>query len=152
MNWGRAKGGNSWDYLFYVDHDPYESQGGPCGYGEELWNRFVNEDAPINTAIRESHDEWVSNRRAWSGVSKYLQDSIPVVVDWRGIRTPEPTPQSCNRAELTEYGPADLEYWVTETRKRTGNPVISPKEMGGCFRQAGTGVGCSNLPFSLYGF
>lgn len=141
-------------YVHTTPADPYEDQGNPCGYGEHLWNQFINEDAPINSEIRQSHNEWVSNRRAWSGVSKYLQSDIETVLDWRGIRTPEPVPQNCNRAELTEYGPADLYEWITETRKRTGNPVDTPKEMGGCFRESteGVGVGCAPVGFSLYGF
>ena len=160
-SWGRVREGPmSYDYSFYTTADPYEN-GGPCNYGGEMWNRFVNEDAPVNEEIRKSHFEWVDNRRAWSGVSKYLQESIEPVVNWRGIRLPDVVPQNCNRAELTEYGPADFTYFITQNRLKTGNPIVDPKEMAGCYRSSiglGTGGGscggmsCSPLGFGFFGF
>ena len=132
------------------------------GYYEIVNTSTGAADAGVEVKqLRKSHYEWVDNRRAWSGVSKYLQESIEPVVNWRGIRLPEPTPQNCNRAELTEYGPADFTYFVTQQRLRTGDPVVNPKEMAGCFRSSiglGTGggscggMGCEPLGFGFFGF
>ena len=73
---------------------------------DTYWN-----DMPIDSEIIKSHRAWVSNRRQWSGTSKYLQENIEPTVDWIGIKPggigpPEPVPQNCARAQLTEYGPA----------------------------------------------
>ena len=151
QNWGPARSGTENDYSFSIGSDPWEGRNGTCGYGEEMDKLYV-ENAPVNEEIVKSHREWVDNRRAWSGVSKYLQESIPVVTDWRGIRLPQPTPQSCSRAELTEYGPADFTYFVGTQTKKLYDPVLNPQEMAGMFRQNSVENGGCTSGFSMYGF
>lgn len=114
-----------------------------CAYGERL-DKLYWEDAPIDAQARKSHSDWVNNRKEWSGTSRFKQETIEVSVPsgWRGIRLPEPVPQSCDRAELTEYGPADFAGFVTEQRKRCGAPVISATGMANVQR----------LPFKMFGF
>ncbi len=149
-NWGKIRSGPVAPNTGVFYEDPYKSWSGPCGYAEEMENYFV-ENVPVNESIKKSHNEWVSNRRAWSGVSKYLQESIPIVTDWRGIRLPQPTPQSCNRAELTEYGPADYMYFVGSQTERLYDVVQTPKEMAGYYRES-TAPGAGVVSYSLYGF
>ena len=130
-----------------ASYQPWEGRDGPCGYGEEV-DKIYWEDMPIDSEIIESHNNWVNNRRQWSGTSKYLQESIEPTVDWIGIKPggigpPEPIPQNCGRAEITEYGPADFETFITQQRRKCGNPIINPMEMAAEYR--------SNS-FSSYGF
>lgn len=149
QNWGRTRAGPIGDTAFYFS-DPYHGFNGPCGYNDDMNSTFVNQDAPVNDSIRQSHFEWVENRRAWSGTSKYLQEGVPIVTDFRGIRWPQPTPQSCNRAELTEYGPADYMYFVGSQMQRLYDVVEDPKEMAGYYRPSVPSAG--QVDFSLYGF
>ena len=114
QNWGPSTLDVLKSAVPVLDYDPYEGKDGPCGYGQEM-DKLYWEDMPIDTEIINSHKSWVSNRRQWSGVSKYLQESIEPTVDWRGIKSgmrgpPEPIPQNCSRAELTEYGPATCRF------------------------------------------
>ena len=115
------------------------------------WIKSIWDDMPIDAEIIKSHRTWVNNRRQWSGVSKYLQESIEPTVNWIGIKPggigpPEPVPQSCSRAELTEYGPADFSQFITQERRRCGNPVVKPSEMDHSYQPGGVGN------FSMYGF
>jgi len=115
-------------------------------YGQEM-EKLYWEDMPIDPEIVKSHKAWVDNRRQWSGTSKYLQESIEPSVNWIGIKPggigpPEPVPQSCNNTQLTEYGPADFSVFVTQERRRCGNPVLNPAEM------ANEGA----RPYCMYGF
>ena len=64
-----------------ASYQPWEGRDGPCGYGEEV-DKIYWEDMPIDSEIIESHNNWVNNRRQWSGTSKYLQESIEPTVDW----------------------------------------------------------------------
>ena len=123
--------------------DPYNGQDTPCNYGSQV-DKYYWEDSPITTQARQSHLDWVNNRKEWSGTARYKQETIEVSVPsgWQGIRLPEPVPQSCDRAELTEYGPADFATFVTEQRKKCGNPVLSASVMAHVPR----------LPFRAYGF
>lgn len=123
--------------------DPFEGTDTPCSYGQ-LLDKYYWEDAPIDSQTRKSHLDWVNNRKEWSGTSRYKQETIELSIPsgWRGIRLPEPVPQSCDRAELTEYGPADLATFVTQQRRRCGDPVLAPKEM----------ANVPALPFRSYGF
>jgi len=139
QNWGPSHHGPLFDV------NPWEGKDA-CGYGTEMDQTYWN-DMPIDSEIMESHKAWVSNRKEWSGTSKYLQESIEPTVDWIGIKPggigpPEPVPQSCNREQLTEYGPSDFSTFITQQRRRCGNPVVKPSEM------ANEGA----LPFSYYGF
>lgn len=146
QNWGPSNSGTIKDIVPVLNIDPYEGRDGPCAYGQQTDNIYW-EDMPIDSEIVKSHREWVSNRRQWSGVSKYLQESIEPTPHWIGIKPggigpPEPVPQNCSRAELTEYGPADYEQFITSQRRRCGQPVTRPSEMA--HEHA--------LPFSFFGF
>ena len=124
-----ATNGTVWN--MYPTFDPgAHADDYPCGYGPQL-DKLYWQDAPIDAQTRQSHLDWVNNRKQWSGTSSYLQESIEVVVPsgWIGLRTPEPVPQSCSRGEITEYGPADYAQFVTHERRTKGNPVLNPREM-----------------------
>lgn len=134
------------DYEPLLQVEPYEGASGgdtPCNYGSQVDRRYW-QDAPIDAQSRKSHLDWVNNRREWSGTARYKQEAIEVVVPsgWRGLRPPEPVPQSCDRGELTEYGPADFAEFVTSHRKKCDNPVLSARAMAHVPR----------LPFRAYGF
>ena len=125
----------------FFDQNPWEGHNGPCAYGERA-DKLLWEDMPIDPLITKSHRDWVANRQQWSATSTYLPESIEPTLNWRGLRLPEPVPQSCARGELTEYGPADLNIFVTTQRRKCGNPVLAPQEQAHDFK----------LPFSAYGF
>ena len=146
QNWGPSSSGTIKDLNPIMNVDPWEGRDGSCAYGAEM-DKIYWEDLPIDSEILKSHRQWVSNRGQWSGTSKYLQESIEPTVDWRGIKPggrgpPEPIPQSCARAEITEYGPSDFATFVTQERRRCGDPVLRPLEM----------EHFDAPPFSYYGF
>lgn len=163
QSWGPVREGGMMDYVFSHSYDPWEGYDGPCGYNSHMRNLFVNA-APVNDSIVQSHMEWVDNNKPWSGTSANMQLAPVPVLNWRGLRLPQPVPQSCNRAELTEYGPGDLTYFVGSQVKKCDNPVLNPQEMAGMGRAQALGeaLGLTDaqvmvqaaglLPFSLYGF
>lgn len=139
--WGGER--TVFDFQPLLRVDPYEGSDTPCAYGQ-LVDQYYWENVPIDAATRKSHLDWVNNRELWSGTARYKQETIEFQPPsgWLGIRLPEPVPQSCSRAELTEYGPADFVTFVTEQRKKCGQPVLNPKEM----------AHVPSLNFAAYGF
>ena len=130
--------------------DPFEGWGGGActNVYTDAMNKLTWEDMPLDAEIVDSHRAWVDNRRTWSGISKYLQESLEPVPDWIGIKPggigpPEPVPQYCGRAELTSWGPSDFVGFVTTQRRRCGNPIVSPEQMVTCSGTNG---------FAMYGF
>lgn len=107
---------------------------------EAKLNYIEEHNAPIPQAAVDSHNQWVTHRKPWSGNNRIKQAPIEAQPPsgWVGIRLPEPAPVNPLRArQLTEYGPADFEHFVTETRKRGGQPVYLPADMLG-FTQTGS--------------
>ena len=137
QNWGANRSGVIDDTIPLYNNGPYVG-----GTDKSYW-----EEMPIDNEIVKSHNEWVANRRKMAGVSRYKPESIEPTTNWVGLKPggicmPEPVPQRSNRAELTEYGPADFQQNITSQRLRCGKPVTRPSEMANSHA----------LPFNFYGF
>jgi len=138
---------------FSEDNNPWNGTACDNVYSHAIWDNFLH-NAPLDNQIVKSHQAWVSNTRAWNGVSTKLQAPIEQVPNYWGLSrvglNVEPVPQNPNSASLTQMTPTDLLQFVDPVRRRTGDPVISPCEMNHCVK---TGVAnyCP-LPFSMYGF
>jgi hypothetical protein len=141
--WDQPGEGTLGDYepIMGVDELGGYATNGGCGYGQKL-NDQLAEYQPVDPRILKSHNEWVAQKRRWTGTSTRKAESIEVSIPWIGVRGhPEPVPVSCNAQQIPDYGPADFEPYIRDSRRRCGNPVDTAAEMSGGDR----------LPFMKYG-